>query len=972
MPDIFSPSAFRGRIRGIAASCGRASFSAGLSVVEDNQGSDPSNEESQSARPGDAAGRSTLSFEEGVRIGDLVLEWELGRGGQAVVFAARQETLDRRVAVKILSRDFVNSEEQAGRFRREAEATGRLSHPNIVAVYEYREFEGHPFIVEELVPGSSLADVLEERWKRLQEIDQVYCEWVAQIVLQLANALQHAHEHKIVHRDMKPDNVLMTKEGVPKIADFGLAKLEDKAGLSISGTILGTPYYMSPEQVDTGDGGGVDARSDVYSLGATLFRMLTDRVPVKSRNLEGILLDILHRTPTPPRNIQPGIHRDLEAVCLKALEKAPKNRYQSAAEMAEDLQRFLSREPTHARPVSGVVKVVRVLSRMATSTLSVLALLVPTLWLLADVFLLSPLGTESTAIVSMRIGVVALASALLAWPLSLLAIRWSGGRHWTVALTTLAAVGLGSVAAWNVLDERMHRQHLQARDALSLNVALADRRDVDDVLNYIEAWGDRFEDDDLFLVARAYLERGRGGEAEQWVRRGQKETTAPVYTALLEAVVYSTGSGAGAGSSEVFELAPESTGWTEWKRIGDVFRLMGRTSEARKAYEHAGSSQGADRDLVNLSLARVLADLCRWEAAGERLRDVLHWRPTDPEANFLARRIAFANDDWEAAEHHVRVFEQNPKTPLLVRLQRRYELISKRNQHEEATVFLNAALKEFGDQPQVLEWCANAGFQAAHEREAGLGQLAADGKLDAYTARVEELRESLLDVERRYAQLRSVRSDWAGAANGLSAVHLKLRIYFPEKGGEHLDQAVSFGEEAIEKDPSFFESHYNLALARFYRAITEAGGMDQLSSEAMQEFVDGMRLALSFNSLQPQPMNDTAVIMGQLAARTEDSGLLAEGLALAERAVRIRQPDPEARCNTNGAERSFGSALEDTLAQLYEQAERLPDALHAAQRSLHVLLAGDAQRDKRQAAVDRLQRLIKENDSPAPTLIPPK
>ena len=902
----------------------------------------------------------SFSFKAGAKIGDLTLIRELGRGGQAVVFEARQETLDRRVAVKILSRDYVNSDSQAARFRREAEATGRLSHPGIVAVYDYREVEGHPLIVQELLEGQNLAEQLEDRWSEIEWVDTAYCDWAADVVRQLALALQHAHDHQVIHRDVKPQNVLMGPDGAYKVADFGLAKVDDKVGLSLSGTILGTPHYMSPEQVEGGVGNPVDGRSDVYSLGAVLYRMLTDRVPVKARSLEGVFLDILHRMPTPPRNIQSAIHRDLEAVCLKALEKAPRNRYQSAQEMAEDLEKYLSREPTTARPVGAFVRTLRSLSRLATSTLGVLAILVPALWFLVDVFVMSPLGTESPVVIGIRLGVVAVAAALLSWPLSVITIRWSGGRPWAVALAILIAVGLGVTAGWRVLEQRLHRLHLEARDELALAVELADRRDADDVQNFIDLWGDRFEDDDLFLVARAYLSRGRGGQAEQWVRRGQQETTAPVYAALLDAVAVSTGSDDTLTSARVFDDVPEDTAWSEWKRIGDVLRLMRRYSEARRAYELSGSADGADRDLVNLSLARVLTDLCRWEAADERLRDVLHWRPDDPEANLLARRIAFARLDLDAAQHHVRIAEKNPKTPLLVRLQRRYELLDRSNMREDATSFLDTVLEEYGDEPPVLEWCANETYRATISQEKTLAQVAAAGDMDAYASLVEQLQSGFLESERLYEQLRAVRPDWAGASNGLSAVNLNLHRYQGNGNdiAERLDASVAFAEEAIVKDPAFWESHYNLALARWYRAITEAGGMADLGTNAMQDFVDGMRSALSFNSLMPQPMNDTAVVLGMLAERQDDTVLLAEALMLAKRAVRIHQPDPGTSCSSELNERILESALEDTLGQLLEQAGEIKEALAAAQRSLAALDSVDPGRDKRQATVDRLNALL--------------
>ena len=901
-------------------------------------------------------GSETSAFEEGLRIGDLELVREIGRGGQAVVFEGRQGSLNRTVAVKILSRDFVNSDEQAARFQREAEATGRLTSPNIVAVYEYREVEGHSLIVEEFVPGKSLGDELDRRWRDRDRIDVEFCEWAADICRQLALALHHAHEHKIVHRDIKPDNVLMSKGRIPKIADFGLAKVEDAAGLSISGTILGTPYYMSPEQVDS-TGGEIDPRTDVYSLGATLYRMLTNRVPVKSKNLEGIFLDILHRTPTPPRNSQPAVSRDLEAVCLKALEKLPQNRYQSAEEMADDLARYLAGEPTFARPVSGVIKAMRTLSRMATSSLWMVALLVPMVWLLVDAFLLGPLGTKTDGVVALRLGVVLLASGLLAWPLALLGVRLTS-RRWTLAPAIVFSLALGSIAGWRVFDDRMTFRHEEARHALELVVELSERRDVEDIGEYISEWGDRFEEPDMFLVARAYLGRGRAALAERWVRAGQAENTSPVYTALLSAVATATGVEDVPTDASIWELPPGSVGWSEWKRIGDVFRMMTRYGDARRAYERSGSQPGADRDAINLSVARVYADLCQWDSAGERLRDVLHWKPEDPEANFLARRVAFARDDFVEAERHLEIFESNPETPLLVRLQRRYEFLEKSNNDEGAAAYLDQCLAEWGDEPEVIEWCAQATFAAARFREVELPTVAARGDMQAYGALIEELKAQFLTVDELFQRLRELAPDWSGADVGLCAINLHLARYLPEEGPERMNAAVEAGKRALTKDADYYQAHYNLALADFSRGTALPGGVDAASDEVLLEFVDRMETALALNSLSPQPMNDVAYIQGVLFQRTGDRAYIERAFDLIRRAIRLQVRESESRCAVSEAFRQLTSSLEDTLATLHERDGDLEAAVAAARRSVTALDADSGMREQRAQNAVRLEAAL--------------
>jgi tRNA A-37 threonylcarbamoyl transferase component Bud32 len=271
------------------------------------------------------------------------LAGEVGRGGIGVVFKARQVKLDRTVAVKVLLRsDYTGL--AARRFETEARAAARVQHPNIVQVFEVGEAEGRPFLVLEYVPGGPLSRKLADALLPPQE--------AGALVAVLARAVQFAHEAGIIHRDLKPGNVLLAADGTPKIADFGLARpLEADSGLTTEGTILGTPSYMPPEQA-AGQAGLVGPRSDVYSLGAILYDLLTGRPPFKGSTLMATLEQVRTLDPTPPASLQPGVPRDLETICLKCLEKDPDRRYQSAKEMADDLDRFGRGEPILARPVS--------------------------------------------------------------------------------------------------------------------------------------------------------------------------------------------------------------------------------------------------------------------------------------------------------------------------------------------------------------------------------------------------------------------------------------------------------------------------------------------------------------------------------------------------------------------------------------------------------------------------------------------
>jgi WD40 repeat protein len=267
------------------------------------------------------------------------------RGGMGVVYEAIQLSLGRRVALKtILASNPANLDpESVARFLREAQAVARLHHPNIVQVYEKGECGGLPYLAMEFVDGSSLAQKLNGT------------PWVprhaAVLARTLAEAVQYMHTEGVLHRDLKPDNVLISADGTATVADFGLAKLDDSA-LTRTEAIFGTPSYMSPEQ--TRGSKSVDERTDVYGLGAILYELLTGRPPFKGTTALETLDQVRDQEPVPPRQIQAKVPRDLETITLKCLEKAPSRRYPSAAELVKDLERFLDGVPVKARPVGNV------------------------------------------------------------------------------------------------------------------------------------------------------------------------------------------------------------------------------------------------------------------------------------------------------------------------------------------------------------------------------------------------------------------------------------------------------------------------------------------------------------------------------------------------------------------------------------------------------------------------------------------
>jgi tetratricopeptide (TPR) repeat protein/tRNA A-37 threonylcarbamoyl transferase component Bud32 len=268
----------------------------------------------------------------------------LGRGGMGVVFKARHQRLNRFVALKMLITGAYAGSHERARFQREAEAVASVRHANIVQVYDVGEHDGWPYFTMELVEGGSLTDTLAGTPQPARQ--------AATFVATLAEAVQVAHQVGIVHRDLKPGNVLLTADGMPKIADFGLARHFDRdTALTASGARVGTPSYMAPEQV-TGQAGAIGPATDIYALGALLYEMLTGRPPFRAETATETERQVIEVDPVPPARLNPRVPRDLETICLKCLHKDPQRRYANAGALVEDLRRFLDGRPILARRIS--------------------------------------------------------------------------------------------------------------------------------------------------------------------------------------------------------------------------------------------------------------------------------------------------------------------------------------------------------------------------------------------------------------------------------------------------------------------------------------------------------------------------------------------------------------------------------------------------------------------------------------------
>jgi len=322
-------------------------------------------------------------------LGEYRILKEIGRGGMGVVYEAEDASLNRRVALKVLPAHMTQSPRQIERFRREASAAAKLDHPGITPIYTVGEASGSHYFAMELIDGPNLGQVLDSIRKHtsdfelgfgdtrlLADNDQTYQIQVAEVIKQVANALDAAHRKGVIHRDIKPHNILLTPKGNAQVVDFGLAKDLDRATISQSQEIAGTPHYMSPEQISGLK--NTDHRTDIYSLGVVLYELLTLRVPFRADSTHKLMMCVATLNPPALRTLSPKCAQDLATICHKAIDKEARHRYQSAEELEEDLRRFLNHETILARPPAILTKISRFIRRKRASSVAIgLGLLIP-------------------------------------------------------------------------------------------------------------------------------------------------------------------------------------------------------------------------------------------------------------------------------------------------------------------------------------------------------------------------------------------------------------------------------------------------------------------------------------------------------------------------------------------------------------------------------------------------------------------
>jgi serine/threonine protein kinase/tetratricopeptide (TPR) repeat protein len=628
-------------------------------------------------------------------LADFEILEPVGRGGMGVVYRAWQRTLHRIVALKVLNAGVVQNERAVERFRREAQAAARLHHTNIVPIYAQGQADGQFYYAMELIEGRSLDQVVADEKKQQRASRGVkpvpvgtaslsgsgrYCDYrkIARQIAEVADGLQHAHEQDVVHRDIKPHNLLLGNDDRLHITDFGLARLLDEPGLTLSSDIVGTPVYMAPEQIARG-GQPIDCRADVYSLGATLYEVLTLERPFTADSYESLLHDVLNREPARPRRVDARVPRDLETICVRAMEKDARQRFQTAGEMARDLRRYAEDFPIASRRIGPVGRLRRWArrnpARAAAGLLLVAlaAIIPPAIWISALYAGRSEQAAWNTLIEDYHHGDAALKD--LSWFTATF-----GDRRRQQFIRAYAAMQSDTPRAIRILEQMLRQADdpdvhcLLAwayRSRATPDSSLWPR--VEEHIAAAEANGRRPSADGFFFKGMALTSTDpiRAEEAFEQAINGRSNFTQAMLQQgrTITQIMYLTGGiglyGKGVSRLDAVALLQQDNAYPKYYLAnvhllaGDVFRRDGQLAEAEEAYQ-ASRKAALEAQTADPSSARgYVAEAFYYERQGKYDDAIAKWEQAaghmDTEAEVLERcayqmRLHFRLGQYEQAE----------------------------------------------------------------------------------------------------------------------------------------------------------------------------------------------------------------------------------------------------------------------------------------------------------------------------------